>query len=232
MVLVDAGKHLAGLLDTARGTQRPDEPDSRLAKLPPFYMDRLEITVAQYKNFDSGFDEKAFTEGRECPACPAMGIDWTEASRYCRWAGKRLPTEAEWIAAARGHSGNPWPWGNKYLPGRANLQGAGDGALFASPVGSYPKGASPFGALDMIGNVWEWVATVYSPPAGNNPPSKKKILRIVKGGGWTSDEKTARISFRNVVAPDIKNPTFGFRCVKPLGKKIPARRDLRKTTRD
>ena len=200
-------------------------PDSRKAGAEnrpsrAFYIDHLEITVAQYKRFDPSYDEKPYTAGKECPACPAMGIDWAQASRYCLWAGKRLPSERQWETAA-GAAAYRLPWGNDFLPGRANILGDDDGYAQAAPVGSFPLGASPYGALDMIGNVWEWVE-----PSGEASKEEKKSRRIVKGGGWSSDLKTATIAFRNRVDPELKNPAFGMRCVKPAaggsGRQAPA----------
>jgi sulfatase modifying factor 1 len=213
MVLISSGANRMSLLNLPRGTLRSDEHASGSINPSAFYMDQLEITVGQYKNFDNKYDETPFTDGRVCPNCPAMGIDWVSAHQYCLWAGKRLPTEAEWVAAASGDSGNLWPWGNQFSHEKANLLGNEDGSFLVAPVGSYPQGASPYGLLDMTGNVWEWVSTPYS-PSSMEPESK--TLRIVKGGGWTSDKKLAQISFRNVVYPAMKNPTIGFRCAKSI----------------
>lgn len=176
-----------------------------------FYIDLTEISVEQYRRFDPKYDEKRFTDNRDCPQCPAMGIDWYSATKYCQWAQKRLPTEAEWEMAARGGSNQPLPWGDE--PGHANLFGGEDGYPSVAPVASFPSGASPYGVLDMTGNVWEWVSETDTLDTGT--------LKAVKGGGWTSDIKDAAISNHNLVPPDMKNPTFGFRCVKPaFGKKI------------
>ena len=213
MVFVNSGVNRMSLLNLPRGTPRLDKLAFRSKNSPVFYMDQLEITVDQYKKFDGKYDEKPFIDDRECPHCPAMGIDWTSANRYCLWAGKRLPTEEEWVAAASGGSNNLWPWGNKFSPGKANLWGDEDGSIMAAPVGSYPEGASPYGLLDTVGNVWEWVSTPYF---SSNKGPEKKILRIVKGGGWTSNQQVAGISFRNIVDPAMKNPTIGFRCAKSI----------------
>ncbi|NIQ00473.1 MAG: formylglycine-generating enzyme family protein [Nitrospinaceae bacterium] len=215
MVLVQSGEYLIGMLDPARGTVRSNEPSSHFEKLGAFYIDRTEVTVEQFRKFDPDYDETPHTGGRECPACPAMGIDWASAGRYCLWAGKRLPTEAEWEAAARGQDRTPWPWGAEFDPTRANLLGERDGFLAAAPVGSFPQGSSPSGVLDMVGNVWEWVRTPFTPQTPRADSGDRSPLRIGKGGGWTSRSEHARISFRNIVDPKIKNPTFGFRCVKP-----------------
>lgn len=208
MVLVKPGSHLADASSKASKNQG--------GELRAFYIDRNEVTVAQYKKFDAAYDEKPYTENRECPTCPAMGIDWEHARQYCLWAGKRLPSEAEWEAAARKSPHNSWPWGNEFLPDRANIGGEEDGYLLAAPVGSFPLGASPYGALDMIGNVWEWVAASAEPQPGRERDDSVTLLRIVKGGSWRNRPQAATISYRNAVDPALKNPTFGFRCGKPL----------------
>ena len=127
MVLVHSGAQHVSKLNLPRGIIRSDTrtgaPTFRPRVFPAFYMDRLETTVAQYKIFDSQYNEKSFTDGKECPDCPAMGIDWMSAHRYCLWAGKRLPTEAQWMASAGGNAGNPWPWGQEFLPEKANQIG-------------------------------------------------------------------------------------------------------------
>ena len=211
MILINAGKYLTGKRELSiQGTL--DGKKSSFVNLAAFYIDRTEVTVTQFRKYQSRYNEKPFTNGKECPNCPAMGINWIQASKYCRWAGKRLPREEEWEAAARGASKFTYPWGEVFLPQHSNLQGKGDGYLFAAPVGSFLSGASPSGLVDMAGNVWEWV---------DNKKSSRPHpdTRIVKGGGWTSDKGQARISFRNHVDLKMKNPTFGFRCVKSLTQK-------------
>lgn len=184
--------------------------------LPGFFIDQTEITVAQYKRFNPDYDETIYTDGQECPECPVMAVDWLYAQRYCQWAGKRLPTETEWEAAARGHSDYKYPWGNEAQKTSANILGIVDGFDGPAPVGSFPKGASPSGVLDMIGNVWEWVSTriVLAPLTDMNPPLQKDSPYLVKGGSWQSPSKMASISYRNLVDPRMKNPAFGFRCAK------------------
>jgi formylglycine-generating enzyme required for sulfatase activity len=201
MILINQGKYLVGVKKiAASGTLRPDANSSRFVTLQPFYIDRTETTVANYKKFQPRYNEKTYTNGKPCPQCPAMGINWNDARKYCLWAGKRLPSEEEWEAAARGNSTFTWPWGNEFRPQHANTFGEEDGHLSVAPVASFPAGASPYGVMDMTGNVWEWVQT------------KSKDLKIVKGGGWTSYNNQSKISFRNKVDAKLKNPTFGFRC--------------------
>ncbi len=182
-----------------------------------FYMDQKEISVEQFKTFKPDYDETVFTHGKACPKCPAMGIDWFQANDYCLKFGKRLPTEKEWKQAAIANRLQDWPWGRTLTAKHANLLGEEDGYRGVAPGGSFPKGASPFGVFDMVGNVWEWVITPYRPSSGpGNPnPSKVQTLRMVKGGSWSSPADVSKVSFQNIVDPSLKNPTFGFRCVKP-----------------
>ena len=210
MILINAGKYLVGKKKLSpRGTLVKNK--APFTNLAAFYIDRTEITVTQFRKYQPNYDEKPYTGGEDCPDCPAMGINWIQASKYCRWAGKRLPREEEWEAAARGVTSFFYPWGEVFLPLRSNLLGEEDGYLFSAPVGSFQSGSSASGVMDMAGNVWEWVDSKKS----TRPQPE---TRIVKGGGWTSDEKQARISFRNHVNLKMKNPTFGFRCAKSLLK--------------
>ena len=210
MILINAGKYLVGKKKLSpRGTLVKNK--APFTNLAAFYIDRTEITVTQFRKYQPNYDEKPYTGGEDCPDCPAMGINWIQASKYCRWAGKRLPREEEWEAAARGVTNFSYPWGEVFLPHRSNLLGEEDGHLFSAPVGSFQAGASASGVMDMAGNVWEWVDSKKS----ERPQPE---TRIVKGGGWTSDKKQARISFRNHVDLKMKNPTFGLRCAKSLIK--------------
>jgi len=202
MILIDRGKYLFGKKEMATRKAHPNKQNSQFVTLSAFYIDRTETTVANFKKFQPRYNEKPYADGKPCPQCPAMGIEWIQAYKYCKWAGKRLPNELEWEAAARGSSTFTWPWGNDYLPQNANTFGKEDGHLFAAPVASFPMGASPFGVMDMSGNVWEWVKT------------EGKNSHIVKGGGWTSNKNQSKISFRNSVDAKLKNPTFGFRCAR------------------
>ena len=210
MILINVGKYLVGKkkLSPRGNLVKNKVPFTNLAA---FYIDRTEITVTQFRKYQPNYDEKPYTGGEDCPDCPAMGINWIQASKYCRWAGKRLPREEEWEAAARGITNFSYPWGEVFLPHRSNLLGEEDGHLFSAPVGSFQAGASASGVMDMAGNVWEWVDSKKS----ERPQPE---TRIVKGGGWTSDKKQARISFRNHVDLKMKNPTFGLRCAKSLIK--------------
>ena len=216
MVLVDPSVDKATRLKPKQESLiSPINVSNGLKKMRMFYIDHTEVTVKQYKKTHPTHDQTYITE-KTCSACPAMGVDWVNADKHCRAIGKRLPTEAEWELAAKGSSKKSAYWNNKSKDSFANLVGEKDGFPSVAPVGSFPLGAGPFGALDMIGNVWEWVDTPHSPLPKNLKPKKKGTYRIVKGGSWTSPLGFATIDYRNVVAGDIKNPTFGFRCVKSI----------------
>jgi formylglycine-generating enzyme required for sulfatase activity len=170
---------------------------------------------------------------------PISCVDWAMADRYCRYQGARLPTEAEWEYATRGSDGRVFPWGDS-PPTPAHLNGcdrecvawgkrvgepltplhdADDGYATTAPVGSFAAGRSQWGALDLAGNVWEWVGSWHAPytsepkhaPAG--PRSGDK--RVIRGGAWNgSDKSWLRPSFRYAQVPSARHPAIGFRCAK------------------
>jgi len=190
-----------------------DQASARDLELDDFYIDKLEITRGQFQSF---LKDQVLSKTRAplaCPHCPAAAISYDMASRYCRWAGKRLPGELEWLKAASGETLEPWPWGGTYKPGRANFWGDGDGFSAASPVGSFVRGASIYGVRDMSGNAWEWTAPPYL-PATDGIKKVPKGYAVLKGGSWRNLPERTDLFYRHVVTKDLAMENFGFRCAK------------------
>lgn len=217
MVLVAAGPYLIG-----SNAGNVDERPAHRAKLPAFFIDRTEVTVAEYARFVQATGHAAppdWPGGTPDPKRlrhPVVNVSWFDANAYARWAGKRLPTEAEWEKAARGGDGRSLPWGNEWAEGRANLQAGEDKEL--RPVGSYPDGASPCGAVDMLGNAWEWTADWYHAYAGNGVPSihygqKYRVVRGCGGIDFYPPLNAKRVTVRGRIQPFGRYDSVGFRCV-------------------
>ncbi len=216
-----------------------DEGPEHTVELPTYWIDRYEVTNLQYEAFidDTGHRSPSHFRNRSHPAGkadhPVTFVSWHDARDYCRWAGKRLPSEQEWEKAARGTDGRTYPWGNEFSIDRANtpvrwarLKRQGD----TTPIGAFPAGDSPYGLADMSGNVWEWTSSWYLPHPGNRQPSENygKIYKLLKGGSWWDcsfykcgiSSPTFNRSFFN---PRVRNSSFGFRCasdhpVTPVSK--------------
>jgi formylglycine-generating enzyme required for sulfatase activity len=219
MVTVPAGWFVMGQDDG----RRSNEPQRRVY-LDAFAIDRTEVTNAAFAKFvaatghqTAGWHAAAFEEPADAPV---VGVLWREADAYCRWSGKRLPTEAEWEKAARGSDGRRYPWGNVWDPSRANTAESGQGGVL--PVGSFPAGASPYGALDMAGNAAEWVAdyfdfTYYTYAPDRNPSGPDQIMdHSLRGGSWASPAEQAQTFFRDSSHSARPNLRVGFRCALTL----------------
>jgi formylglycine-generating enzyme required for sulfatase activity len=150
------------------------------------------------------------------PNWPVVSVSWYEAAAYCAWAGVRLPTEAEWERAARGTNGRKYPWGNEELDAtRANY---GEKVGHPTPVGLYPRGATPEGIEDLAGNVWEWMSDRYeenyyraSPKLDPRGPNSG-VDRVLRGGSWFYFPRYVRVSNRDSNYPAVRYYLNGFRC--------------------
>lgn len=234
MVFIPAGTFVMG---SERG--REDEKPVREVYLGAFYIDRYEVTNSEYVEFLNAVkDHLVRCDGHLCidtkdenPGShilyqagkytveagyedhPVVHVSWYGAKAYCEHRGKRLPTEAEWEKAARGTDGRTYPWGDEFDASRANTDyRIGD----TTPVGSYPKGVSPYGAYDMAGNVWEWVADWYQPYPGNDYRSDffGQKYKVVRGGSWNHPWYDARCSCRDIAHPARRILVVGFRCAR------------------
>jgi serine/threonine-protein kinase len=198
--------------------------------LDGFWLDRTEVTNTQYRLCvaDGACRESRLANDLAYGGddYPAAGIPWQDAQDYCVWAGGRLPTEAEWEYAARGSEGYTYPWGEEFTCTGGNFwdkaSGCDDGFAEPAPVGSFPEGTSWCGALDMAGNVWEWVADVYGPypdegqvnPTG--PASGGE--RVLRGGSWGYHQPFVRAAYRYPVPPAADYLAVGFRCAASEGE--------------
>lgn len=199
------------------------ERGTRRVRLPAFGIDRTEVSQAAWRRcvvagrcVPPRIDESV---GRD--ELPVAGITEEEAASYCAFAGGRLPAEAEWEKAARGDSLRRFPWGRLYHARLANhgrppqRPDASDGYLHAAPVGSFPDGASPYGVLDMAGNVMEWTSSAPSArdfEALGHARADPGEYRIVRGGSWSHPAVDLRVTHRGLVLARNAHPDLGVRC--------------------
>jgi formylglycine-generating enzyme required for sulfatase activity len=144
---------------------------------------------------------------------PATNVTWTDAQAFCEWTGRRLPTEAEWEFAARGRDGRSYPWGDRFDAARTNSAESGRKALV--PVGSLAGNASPFGVVDMSGNVWQWVRDDFAfYPGARASFDVPRGAKAIRGGSYASDRRHVTTTTRNLERPATRSPLIGFRCAK------------------
>jgi len=223
-VRVPAGEFLMGSDTWKDPNAEGDELPQHRLRLGEYWIGKYPVTNAQYKVFvdATGHPPPGHWEGGKIPAGkenhPVVNVSWHDAAAFCAWAGLRLPTEAEWEKAARGADGRIYPWGDKWDARKANTSEGGRGGT--TPVGAYPAGASPYGALDMAGNVWEWVADWYGEGYYSQSPRENPLgpasgtYRVVRGGSWVLDLRDVRAAYRYRNHPDARLDNFGFRCAR------------------
>ena len=234
MVLIPAAEFIMGSPDS-EGIK--DQRPQHRVYLDAYSIDRFEVTVSRYAEFMR-------STGRQAPEhwdqmktgkhsdFPVVGVDWQDAEAYCRWAGKRLPTEAEWEKAARGTDGRTYPWGNEQpTPRLANFGKEFTMEVFTNvydkvlaPVGSYEAGKSPYGLHHMAGNAWEWTADWYEEHFYEESPQRNPTGlssgqdRVLRGGYWALGPELVRSAYRYRSTPTNRSGTTGFRCAQDRSK--------------
>jgi formylglycine-generating enzyme required for sulfatase activity len=262
MTLVPAGEFVMGSPEGSDGF--PDERPQRQVYVSTFWIDRHETTNADYERFVRATGHRIpanpnpavslWDNGAPLPGShdhPVVNVSWDDAWAYCRWAGKRLPTEAEWEKAARGTDSRRYPWGNQWDITLANsasfwtgrtiefqssddwhafwVKGEGarlarqhglKGEVLTLPVGQFLQGASPYGLLDMAGNVAEWVQDWYDPdyyakaPLTDPPGPARGVLKAMRGGSWLKPAMSLRTSDRDFGNTQTRPSGTGFRCAR------------------
>ena len=233
-VRVSAGKFLMGSMAGNHLADSGERPQHTVDLPYDYWIARYPVTNEQFAEFvaASGYE---FNQGRWQAKAdhPVVNVSWRDAMAYCQWSNAalrgelkdltlRLPTEAEWEKAARGESGNEWPWGDDWDPKKCNSREGRKGGT--TPVGAYsPQGDSPYGAADMAGNVWEWCHSVYKPYPYQVQDGREneadKNARVLRGGSWYYDRGSARCAFRYYLLPTDRYDYYGFRCVLSLGSR-------------
>ena len=227
MVQIPEGPFIMGSKDGD-----PDEVPERQTYLKAFYLDVKEVSQEEYARFAKMTKRplpkiEVFEDDQSKllrPEFAAMSMTWDEALAYCKWAGKRLPTEAEWEKAGRGEGKRKYAWGDIFMNGRANanVDGSEDGFRYLAPPGSFETGRSPYGVYDMTGNVAEWVADTYDEhyyeKAPYRDPKGPEVgdLKVVRGGSWRETQHHARLSKRFAAKFWRTDITIGFRCASDV----------------
>lgn len=227
MVYVPEGDFVMGSANSDPEAVKDEKPQ-HVVYLDAFWIYKTEVTNAMYHlcleakvcKAPSAIDSATHPDYFDNPDYqdyPVVHVNWNDAWAYCNWAGSRLPTEAEWEKAARGELGQLYPWGND-PPSAARFNFA---SVLDDPaeVGSYPNGQSPYGALDLAGNVWEWVSSVYDPYPYRADDGRENFystqMRVLRGGSWdTSENSYARAANRSVGWLSYQNSSLGFRCAQ------------------
>ena len=216
MVYVPAGTFIMGSNDGDS-----DEKPVHEVYLDAYWIDKYEVTNEQYAECVAEGDcdtpsRKTYYSLSQYADHPVVYVSWNDARDYCKWVARRLPSEAEWEKAARGTDERTYPWGDS--SGNAGLLNYAGNEGRPVAVGSYPDGASPYGAMDMAGNVWEWVADwydgdYYSVSSGENPAGPATgDARVLRGGSWNLNNRSVRSADRDRSNPHSRGSSGGFRC--------------------
>ena len=221
MVWVPAGEFMMGAADGPADEQ----PVHRVRISRGFWLGRCEVTVSQWLHYCKVANVVLGTEVFTPLDHPMSGVSWLDVERYCRFYGMALLTEAQWEWAARGPEGRKYPWGNRWDPKLCNNKGnpyelPDVGLAFTAPVGHYPGGASWCGALDMAGNLAEWVQDWYgktyyaeSPSVDPTGPATGTD-RVLRGGSWSFFPRLCRSANRYRAVPEYRDASGGFRLVR------------------
>jgi len=260
MIRIPAGPFLMGSdKKIDKNAYQPEFPQ-RKVYLDAYDIDKFEVTTIQFLKFvlatdrdpliDWQYDGGNFQE--TMVNHPVMHVSWFDADAYCKWAGKRLPTEAEWEKAARGEDGRIYPWGNQMAGlsrsnfGRTGLSGPvrdrPERLLLYPPIISvdkYENAVSPYGVFQMAGNVSEWVADWYDPKYYTTAPEKNPkgpetgTQRGFRGGGWIDSTPSVRVAQRNGTDPNTKMNWMGFRCARDIkvGEETPEAKPMQTSVR-
>ena len=231
MVLIPTGNFLMGTseeqlaawMNAHPNDNRPDlvvELPQHSVFLDAFYIYKYDVTVAEFRVFCQA-------TRRAMPLAPSWGwqdahpilVNWNDAAAYAKWAGAALPTEAQWEKAARGVDGRIYPWGDIWDDAKCNFNG-GQNPAKTSPVGSFPAGASPYGVMDMVGNVFQWCSDWFDENYYQHSPTRNPTgpstgtLRVMRGGSWRiSGAQRIRVALRGRYLPIFSLDDDGFRCV-------------------
>ena len=221
MVLIPAGEFTMG---SEQGDD--DEQPVHRVFLDSFYMDTFEVTNGRFAKFVAAIQSEppwGFAD-QETPLVhaeqPVRWVNWLEATGYCLWAGKRLPTEAEWEKAARGTDSRVYPWGNEPPTAAQAVFGLKEGTETVSPIGNRDQGRSPYGVHDLAGNLYEWVAdwydeALYTPNPTVDPRGPAEgTAKVQRGGSYLNNPYRLRATFRTKSEPTEHAPNVGFRCAQ------------------
>lgn len=216
----------AGYFTMGSDEHEENETPSHKVFLNGFFIDKYEVRNSEYALFLQAANHKKpkyWNDSRyNAPDQPVVGVSWYDAYAYAKWIGKRLPTEAEWEKAARGTDMREWPWGNKWLESYRfyylNAYGKEDNYEYTAPVDYYNAGVSPFGVMNMAGNVWEWCDDWYDRDfykyqvivAPRN--TVKGSMKVLRGGSWVNNLEDTRVAKRARNYPDVGLDIYGFRC--------------------